>query len=467
MNPSQRARRMVGYLPPLLQSGGMIHRLFDVIAQELGVMEGGLTRLMRSRWYSLAEGFQADASLAMKAGSELGRLGALYGLQPGPDEADAYFRRRLASLVELHRTGLGTAPALLRLVSLVYRAEQPPELSWDGDTAVGRFTVPEPPDASGVPGRRSITVELHDNPSTPAMARFQRIPADQRLLTLNQGLDPAFPEVTLTAPADTDIHVPILHHHDSGLDVLFLGSVPRGKTLTLRHQRVPLIDGNPASEPVLLAHPARFDDSPQPLRFDTDAARFSVFDKDQGLPELAPGENHWSHGTLSKKDLENYLPSGRNPDLEDARIKALALALDPRQSQPIDIQFRWTEVTPATFSLRIPVDYVPPQTPSLPDLVRELTSALNYGRVSGVHARIEFMLTMPREVFAVSESPANVALATRFAEPSGVNDSAVSDTLTSFGPAIDFEEQLPEPEDRLSWSGYFDTTRFNSSRFDK
>ncbi|RKH05792.1 hypothetical protein [Corallococcus carmarthensis] len=467
MNPSQRARRMVGYLPPLLQSGGRIHRLFDVLAQELGVMEGGLTRLLRSRWYTLAEGFRADDSLAAKAASELGRLGALYGLQPGPDEADTYFRQRLAALVEVHRTGLSTAPALLRLVSLVYRAEQPPDLTWDGDTAVGHFIVPEPPDAAGVPGRRNLTVELHDNPPTPAMARFQGMPADQRLLTLNQGLDPALPEVSLTAPPDADLRIPILHHHESGLDVLFLGSVPRGKTLTLRHQRVPLIDGNPAPEPVLLAHPARFDDSPQPLRFDTDAARFSVFDQDQGLPELALGENHWSHGTLSKKDLENYLPGGRNPALEPARRKALELALEPRQSPPADILFRWTEVTPATFALRIPVDYVPPQAEGLPGLVRELTAALNHGRASGVRARIEFMLKLPGEAFAVQDGPANVALTTTFAEPSSVEDSRLSDALTSFGPALEFQEQLPEPQDRLSWSGIFDTTRFDSSRFDK
>jgi hypothetical protein len=462
MNPVQRARRMVGYLPPLLQSGGKITLLFDVIAQELGVMEGGITRLMRSRWYTLAQGFRADDSLATKAGSELGQLGALYGLQPGPDEGDAYFRQRLASLVELHRTGMNTAPALLRLVSMVYRAEQPPELSWSGDTAVGLFTVPGPANEDGTPGTRRLHVELDDNPPTPASARFQGMPADQRLLTVNQGLDPARPEVSLTAPADADISIPILHHHESGLDVLFLGRVPRGKTLTLRHQRVPLIDGSPAKEPVLLAHPSRFDDGNQPFRFDTDAARFSVFNQDQGLPELAPGENHWSHGTLSKKELQNYLPAGRNPELELARQKALELALEPKQSPRIDIQFRWTEVTPATFVLRIPVDYVPPQARGLPDLVRELTATLNYGRASGVRARIEFMLTLPPEEVSVDESPARVALTTTFAEPPSVKDA-----LTSFGQAIKFEEQLPEPDDRLSWSGVFDGTRFETSRFKK
>jgi hypothetical protein len=461
MNPFQRARRMVGYLPPLLQSGGKINLLFDVIAQELGVMEGGITRLMRSRWYTLAQGFRADDSLATKAGSELGQLGALYGLQPGPDEDDAYFRQRLASLVELHRTGMNTAPALLRLVSLVYRAEQPPELSWDEDTAVGRFTVPGPAGADGTPGTRKLHVELADNPPTPAMARFQGIPADQRLLTLNQGLEPALPEVTLTAPGDADLSIPILHHHESGLDVLFLGRVPRGGTLTLRHQRVPLINGGPAQEPVLLAHPSRFDDGNQTFRFDTAAARFSVFDQDQRLPELAPGENHWSYGTLSKKDLQNYLPGGK-PELEKARQKALELAQEPRQSPPIDIRFRWTEVTPATFVLRIPVDYVPPQAKGLPDLVRELTATLNYGRASGVRARIEFMLTLPPEEVSVDESPARMALTTTFPEPTGVKDA-----LTSFGQAIKFEEQLPEPDDRLSWSGVFDGTRFETSRFKK
>ncbi|MFP2927657.1 hypothetical protein ACLESO_21170 [Pyxidicoccus sp. 3LG] len=462
MNPFQRARRMVGYLPPLLQSGGKINLLFDVIAQELGVMEGGITRLMRSRWYTLAQGFRADDSLATKAGSELGRLGALYGLQPDADEEDAYFRQRLAALVELHRTGMNTAPALLRLVSLVYRAEQPPELSWEKKTAVGHFTVPGPAGEDGTPGTRRIRVELHDNPPTPTLARFQGIPADQRLLTLNQGLDPAIPEVFLTAPEDAGISIPILHHHESGLDVLFLGRVPPGKTLSLRHLRVPLINGSPALEPVLLAHPSRFDDGNPPFRFDTEAARFSVFNRNQGLPELDPGENHWSYGTLSKKELQNYLAGGRSPELEQARQKALELALEPKQSPPIDIQFHWTEVTPATFVLRIPVDYVPPQAKGLPDLVRELTATLNYGRASGVRARIEFMLTLPPEELSVEESPAHLALTTTFAEPPGVTDA-----LTSFGPAIEFKEQLPEPDDQLSWSGFFDGTRFDTSRFKK
>jgi hypothetical protein len=458
---------MVGYLPPLLQSGGKINLLFQAIACELGEMEGGLTRLMRSRWYKLAQGFEKDASLADKATSDLGRLAALYGLEPGVDEETAYFRQRLASLVELHRGGLGTALVLLQLVSMVYRAEQPPEIRWERGKAMGLFTVPLPASGKETSGTRQIRVELEDNPPAPATARFQGIPADQRVLIINGGLDPAHPEISLTAPAHDDISLPILHHHDSGLDVLFLGRVPRGKTLTLRHQRVPLVDGHPEDTPVILAHPSLFNDEPQPVRFDSEEARFSVFNQDQGLPVLTPGENRWSYGTLSRKQLETYLAGRREPGLEKALKTALALAEEKGTPPPANLQLRWTESTPATFVLRIPIDYVPPHAKGRPDLLRELMGALNYGRAAGVQARIAFMLTLPPEVVPVDESPAHLELTTSFREPPGVTDTLASDALTSFGPAIAFEEQLPEPEDRLSWSGVFNTTRFDTSRFKK
>jgi hypothetical protein len=62
----------------------------------------------------------------------------------------------------------------------------------------------------------------------------------------------------------------------------------------------------------------------------------------------------------------------------------------------------------------------------------------------------------------VDESPAHLALTTTFPERTGTTDA-----LTSFGPALEFQEQLPEPEDRLSWSGVFNGTRFDTSRFKK
>ncbi|RKH90835.1 hypothetical protein D7Y04_43140, partial [Corallococcus sp. AB038B] len=97
---------MVGYLPPVLQSGTKLNLFFSTLAQELEQMEGGLTRLMRSRWHALARGFPVEESLANKADSELGQLAALYNLLPRRGESADYLRQRVATVVELHRTGM-------------------------------------------------------------------------------------------------------------------------------------------------------------------------------------------------------------------------------------------------------------------------------------------------------------------------------------------------------------------------
>jgi hypothetical protein len=463
MTPEQRARRMVGYLPPVLQTGRQLNHFFETLGKELGQMELWLTRLMRSRWYTLARGFSPDDTLSVKAGSELGRLGALYGLVPRRGESDTYFRQRLATLVELHRTGLSTAPALLGLVSMVYLAHQPPDISWEGEAAIGTFQVPQ---ADG--SMRELRVVLADKPLTPASTRFVGIGAGQQLLTTNHGLEEAIPEISLKA-AEADIAVPLLHHEESGLDVIFLGRVPKGQTLTLRDKYVPLLDGRPAREPVIVAHPTRFvgrDDQGPRARFDAPDSRFAVFKQDQELPRLVLGRNHWSYETLTRTKLASYLRGTPGLDLD----KALAQATEDKNSPRADLQFSWLELAPATFTLSIPVDYVPPHlqvpgedgtVPGLPGLVRELAAVLTYGRAAGVRWRIELMLPMPAEKVSLGESPALMELAASF-----TSKVKASDALTSFGSTLTLTEQVSEPDDsRLTWSGFFSHTRFNTSRF--
>lgn len=462
MTPEQRARRMVGYLPPVLQSGARVNLFFATLAQELGRMEAGLTRLMRSRWYTLARGYGPGESLADKAASELGLLAALYGLTPRRGEQEDYFRQHLATLVELHRTGLGSAPALLRLVSLVYLARQPPEVLWEADTAVGLLTVPK---ADGT--WRQLRLELADNPPTAQTARFRNVGPGQRLLTANGGLETALPEISLQA-TEADLAVPILRHQESGLELFFLGRVPKGRTLTLRNDRPPLIDGRPAREPVILAHPTRFsgaNDGRALTRFDAPGARFSVFEENKRLPELAPGESHWSYDTLVRGEIRSYLLGWSEARLKEAEAQALVARATPRA----ELAFSWTEVTPATCVLRIPADYVPPyllepdaegQVPGLPGLVRELAAALSYGRAAGVRTRIELTLPMPSESVSIEEGPARQEVTLSFPEKLEPKDA-----LTDFGYTVQLHDQVPEPQEELSWAGVFDATRFNTSRF--
>lgn len=461
MTPEQRARRMVGYLPPVLQSGARINLFFSTLAAELGRMETGLTRLMRSRWYTLARGFGDEEPLADRAASELGRLAALYGLQPHRGETDAYFREHLSVLVELHRTGLGSAPALLRLVSLVYLARQPPDISWEGSTAVGTFTVPR---ADGT--WRPLRIELEDNPPTRTGARFQNVGAGQRLLTNNGGLETAIPDMDLTA-TEKDIAVPILHHEESGLDVIFLGRVPFSQTLSLRDGRPATLNGRPVKEPLVLAHPTRFADARDmgPVRFDTPEARFSVFEEGNRLPELRPGESHWTYDTLARDQVRAFLMGWSEARVKEAEARALVTRATPRAK----LDMAWTEITPATFVLRIPADHVPPhlmqpdsegQVPGLPGLVRELSAALAYGRAAGVRARIELTLPMPPEVLGVEEGPALREVSLSYPEVLEPKDA-----LVDAGYSLQLNDQVPEPQEKLTWAAVFNATRFNTSSF--
>lgn len=465
MTPDQRARRMVGYLPPVLQTGARVNLFFQTLAQELGEMERLLTGLMRSRWYLLARGFGTDDSLEDKAGSELGQLGALYGLEPRRGESADYFRGRIATLLELHRTGLSSAPALLRLVSLVYMAQQPPRIFWEGPLAVGEFLVP-----TDTGRTTSIRVTLADNPSMPGVARFRDIAGGQRLSTFNKGLDEDIPEISLTASGG-DISIPVLHHLESGLDVLFLGRVPKGQTLKLRDGRTPQLDGRPVKDiPILLANPTRFsdkDDLERRSRFN-EGARFALFDQSQRLPVLQLGDSHWSYDTLSRAELSAYLQG--TPGLEQALKAALALALETKATPRATVEFTWNERARATFALRIPAHYVPPrlqvpdqegQVPGLPGLVRELVAALNYGRAAGVRFLIEFTLPGLTETVTVRDDLPFMELESSFKEKVELQEG-----VPFLGPVVSFTEQVPEPDDsRLSWSGYFDHTRFDSSRF--
>ncbi|PTL80168.1 hypothetical protein [Vitiosangium sp. GDMCC 1.1324] len=465
MTPAQRTRRMLEMLPLFLQRGGNIRLILDVLGQGFGEMEGGVTRLMRSRWHTLAQGFSARDTPMRKAESELGRLAALYGLYASRDERDDAFRRHLAALVGLHRVGLTTAPALLQLVAMVYLAEQTPEISWEGRVAVGQFEVREP-DGS----RRAVRVELVDNPLSPASARFTGAKPGQWFVISNAGLDTTMPELSLTAPADRDVAVPILTQQETGLNVIFVGVVPRKATLTLRHQRVPLIDGTPSQAPVILASPTRFvaqGTLNTESRFGergAPRARFSVFDEQRSLPTLPPGESRWSYDTLDRATLQSYVPGWP--------AALINTALTVKSSPPVDLALHWTEVAAATFVLRIPADYVPPRyrlkegdteappVPGLPGLVRDLARALEYGRAAGVRPRIEFTLTLPPEALELAESTARIETSQSFSEA-----LEVKDPIRAVGQAVEFKETLPEMKERLSWSGTFNATRFNTSVF--
>jgi hypothetical protein len=460
MTPEERAQRMLERLPLLLQGGPNLRRLFEAMGGELQVMERATRRLLESRWYTLARGFSVDDSLADKARSELGSLGALVGLHPGQGESDAYFRQHITEFVRIHARGLSTARAVLELVSLVYLAEQPPVIDLSGDFPIGRFTVKDEDGA-----QREIRVELHDNPSLPASTEILGAEARQQIVTYNGGLDQAFPGIEIRALA-LDVTVPILRQEESGVDVIFLGTIPRGQTLTLRHGLPPLLDGAPADGPVAIANPTRFAASatdPHVFRFDTPEARFSFCRVNQHLPPLQPGENRWHYTTLSRSEVHAYIAS--NPELAAYATRALEKPAPP----PIDVTFRWTEVTPASFELRIPAGYVPPHYKKKvgeriePDMIaffRDIQAALEYGRAAGVRATIGMNPPLAPEALSLADGPLQMTIDVAFAE-----EQRLEEGVTAVGPSIDFRETLPDADESFYFGGIFDGTRFNGSGF--
>ena len=124
MDKQYYSDRMTERLPLAMQQGQKIKALFDSLDQEMNLMESGVKRLMRSRWYKFAVGWLDPAeNLSNKRKTELGRIGALFGLLPGRDESSPEFRQRLSDYIQIHRDGLGTAKAILKLAALVYRAK--------------------------------------------------------------------------------------------------------------------------------------------------------------------------------------------------------------------------------------------------------------------------------------------------------------------------------------------------------
>jgi hypothetical protein len=461
VNRDQRRQQMLASLPLLLQEGANIGELFAALARILsgeavdGGMEHGLTRLLRSRWHGLARGWE-PGDQTTPAASELGRFAALYGFPPGPHESTPAFRRRLLEFIAIHRDGLTTAPAILRLVALVYQAEASPKIGWDaqGRRAHAEFVA----DAGGE--RTRIRVELQDNPRSPSLSRFTAVLPGRRLIVNNTGLDPAIPEIRLR-PLGAPAQAPVLIHANSGLRLIFAGPVPPGATLTLRHRQPPLIDGVPRPEfPVLLTNPFVFDGAAS--RFggtfggaDLPGARYSVAQRDSSLPTLEPGESAWTYDVMSRSELAAFL--GPWPELA-----AHAQFADPVPKAPnADLELRWDESVPASLALRVPADRVPAAfAGDLGAFVRGLEWALAYGRAAGVRSRVELALPHVHERLQLRDELTLQASA-GFTDAAPISESAPPPT-----PGIGLTDTLEPPtDDALSFGGLFNTTPFDTSLF--
>lgn len=486
MNVDQRQRQMLASLPLLLQSGANIGELCRHIARTLSgdpedcALEYGITRLLRSRWHSMAQGWSEPVP-ELRAESELGRIGALFGFPPARGEQVDGFRRRLVEFIAVHRAGLTTASAILRLVALVYQAEDRPAISWVREPGRSTFLARATFMAAGPGGeRREVHVDLQDNPSAPNSVRFAKVPAASRLTVTNMGLDPAVPELRLT-PIDEPARAPVFVHSATGLRLIYVGVVQPGHTLTLRDGRPPLIDGipQPESTPVLLTNPFVFDgDTSRFAGPGLAGARFSVAalpgkpsasGEREPMMLLAPGASTWVYDVMGRSELKAFLAPFYTADSHLELEKLVGAVSDPVPAAPIaDIELEWDESVPASFSLRVPADHVPhvfeldgESEPGkrLGAFVRELEWALNYGRAAGIRARVELALPHVSESLDLGDAP-TVAVEARMDEYQPIGES-----LPPPSPGFHIDETLPEIRDPLFFGGFYDETRFDTSLF--
>jgi hypothetical protein len=452
VTPEQRQRRMLAVLPLLLQEGRRVGDLFGLLARVLsgeredGGMEYGVTRVLRSRWHALADGWGRPGQMNMSQ-SELARLGALFGFAPAKGETDDRFRRRLLEFVAVHRAGLTTAPAILRLIALAYEAEDAPDITWtsNGRGASATFSARD----SGGVVRDGIRVELVENPTAASDARFSAIAGDTTVLVRNGGLDACTLTIDLIA-RDAPVHAPALRHAESGEYVIYAGVVPAGQTLTLRYMLPPLLDGIPQDVPVLMTNPTVFD-GPD-VKFD--AALFSSAKRDSTLPLLVPGDNRWHYDTLTELELLAFLAAwpGLTPLAKQALPQKVATS--------VGLEFRWRETVPATFALRVPADFVPLSfAGDLSAFVRELERVIDYGRATGIRARVELALPHVEERLTLSDS-LSFETVTYFADDQPIDEQAPPPEI-----GILLFDKLPEPGESLVFEGHFNATYFDTSIF--
>lgn len=460
MTPAARARRLLGHLPLVLQGGKNLATLLGVLAAEMTRAEDGVTRLMRSRWYALARGWDnRDAEIDVKVASELGSLAALFGLEPAAGETTEQFRRRLRDVILLHRAGLTSAAAILEMAANVYLPEARPKFTWtDDSTCVADFSVDEPD------GPRPVRLAVVDNPKQPARTAGALAPRET-LTVRNFGLDAATPEIVLTAPPAADVAVPVLTQVETDLRVIWVGRLRAGDQLTLRHHQLPLVNGRPVSAPVIVVNPYAFDEPSESVfwlaktiknKLVTRGARFSVFTRNSELPRLPTGDCNFRFDVLPLDVLARYLAFW--PD-KDALLTP-DLAAPPPPS--VGLELRWTEAAAASFALRVPAEYVPWHFKGdQPRLLRALQQVLDEGAAAGVAAHLELVMPGMAEALDVRDAVA-VGVAMRDAEA-----LTVDERFRPGGPVITLKDHIAAPEELLRTTGFFDETMFDTSLFAK
>lgn len=451
MSVESRTRGMTDRLPIALSEGRVVRALLRAFASELETGDQLLFRLFRSRHLTLADAWGRGESVTADDAplSDLARLGTLLGQTPYPDESPSQFRTRLSALMAVHRAGLGTAEAILRLVALNLRTEQPIKLSVERrgsdwvSLASARLRMRD-----GV--TRSIVLELHDNPSRPERLTTSMTTGAAEVTVKSESAEET--AVSLTLEPQATLLCPVLVNERALL--LFGGRVEA-------HERLQLLADGPRRNGFASAEPfvaLQLATAPASLPDGKAAGVVGLWSTllTNAIPStparalrLPPGDSRWQVAGVPASVAQTILT------LVDSRLTLSGLKGNEKATAlKLSLTFDWQSRVAACFTVRYP-DVLPFWTSSREEVLHAVRKAVDYGRAAGIRGQLQQRVPLTESIPTVQERRPRLSL-----QPQ--DSLALADRMTSRVSLT-----LPEPyrtHDR--GSRRVDFTRLDQARFD-
>lgn len=389
MSAADRTTRLADRLPVAMAEGPVVRALLGALAQEFEGADQAVFRLFRSRHLHQADSWWGTRPTES---TDLGRLGGLIGLQPLSGERNADYRDRVLGLMSVHRAGLGTAEAVLRLAGLALRFEGAvrTEVVLRGTdrvmVATGRVRV------GGL--LQDVALELVDNPPTSRELEKVAWGPEDRVVVTSHSVVPAPLEISLQA---ADIMVAPMFRRD-GVALIYAGTVPAGASLQMRPDGARL-DGFAAPAPLLACRVDVLDGAPSSA-----GARFAsplVLGDALCLP---PGDSVWTLSMIS--------PGAARALATEAGLPCDLVGDDEPCAATPTVRMHWQDRAAAAFTLRYP-DVLPDWAKDRSEVAAALVRALEYGRAAGIQGRLQLHVQITDEGVVPQDRPARVGMGVR------------------------------------------------------
>ena len=473
-----------------------LRHLLDALGRRMEEVERDLIRITLSHYVEFASG---DV-LTRSVNEDLDRIGALYNIPrviervvPTEERDEGQlleehrqflerYRKRLKDTIQIFLGGVATARAIVKTVAAVFGLEivtivlpnqkktithdnQIFELNTNSHTTAALLQRPErdePP----------FLLEIADHPLRQRARVVIEQEASVPFTVEHRGLDGVHPKITITTGKDPELEIgafgqnrfnqvhfdisvplafPVLSNSTLGQIICFNDIVPSEKELIIDFDgqkftaflnqedvsdRLFFLSGARLTNEIfgqsrfgVMVQNPRFIDL-QIGAFDSSQFGNSIFhfiDPDTLLePTLRPGNNAWEYTHLR----ESFDPlQGVSQFME--------IILDEIDVLPREIKFQWTERASAAFAVRIPrsIGFL------VSDRERELFIAtVNLVKAAGIEPIFDF-----QNIFSENQ--------------------ALEDQLFSMQHQVSAKKETQDQSDRLTFSGLFSRTYFNTSDF--